>query len=101
MNYEEMRNEKFSFIYFSLNECNVCKAIKPKVEALSNKYEGSTYHYINLNEKEEAKGEFLIFAVPAILVYSKGKELLREARFLNFKEIEINLDRYYNMIFKK
>ena len=40
-----------------------------------------------------------MFTIPAILVYSEGKEILREARFFNFKEIENFLDRYYKMIF--
>ena len=40
----------------------------------------------------------MIFTVPALLVYSEGKEILRVARFFNFKEIEEKLDRYYEAI---
>ena len=73
--------------------------VKPIFEELASKYENATFTHIDLNTNEDAKGYFSVFTIPAILVYSEGKEILREARFFNFKEIENFLDRYYKMIF--
>ena len=99
MEYEELKMKKFSFIYLSQEECSVCSVTKPIFEEHASKYENATFTHIDLNTNEDAKGYFSVFTIPAILVYSEGKEILREARFFNFKEIEKNLDRYYKMIF--
>lgn len=99
MEYEELKMKKFSFVYLSQEECSVCSVTKPIFEELASKYKNATFTHIDLNTNEDAKGYFSVFTIPAILVYSEGKEILREARFFNFKEIEKILDRYYKMIF--
>lgn len=98
MNYEKLKEGKFSFVYLSKEECNVCSVTKPMFEKMANKFKGSTFTHIDLNINEDAKGYFSIFTIPAILVYSEGKELAREARFFDFSEIEGRLNRYYEMI---
>ena len=100
MNYSQFKEGKFSFVYLSQEECNVCSVTKPVFENLSKKYSNSSFHHIDLNKYEDAKGYFSVFTIPAILVFSEGKELLREARFFNFGDIEEKLDRYYEMIFE-
>ena len=99
MNYDKLKTEKFSFVYLSQDQCSVCNVTQPILEKLASKYKGATFTRIDLNVNEYAKGYFSVFTIPAILVYSEGKELLREARFFNFKEIEERLDRNYEMIF--
>jgi len=98
-NFEQMKLEKFSFVYITTKECNVCKVIQPKLKELAKNYSGSTFHTIELNNNKEASGYFMAFAVPTILVYSEGKELIRTGRHLNFSDIENKLNRYYGMIF--
>ena len=100
MNYKLLTQEKFSFIFFSIPECSVCTSTFGKFEELSRKYKGAKFTYINLTEHPDAKGFFSIFTVPVILVYSEEKELIREARFFHFEEIESKLDKYYQLIFK-
>lgn len=100
MNYSFLKKEKFSFIFFSLPECGVCTSTLGRFEELSLKYKGAKFTYINLAEHPDAKGFFSIFTVPVILVYSEDKELIREARFFHFEEIEKKLDKYYQLIFK-
>ena len=43
----------------------------------------------------------MIFSVPALIIFSKGRELYRSARFLNLQEIEQILSNYYTEIFKE
>ena len=99
MNYSQFKEGKFSFVYLSQEECSVCSVTKPLFENLAKKYKNSTFVHIDLNKNEDAKGYFSVFTIPVILVFSEEKELLREARFFNFEEIEEKLDRYYEMIF--
>jgi len=100
MNYNQFKEGKFSFVYLSQEQCSVCSVTKPIFENIAKKHEGSSFVHIDLNVNEDAKGYFSVFTIPAILVFSEGKELLREARFFNFGEIEAKLDRYHEMIFE-
>ncbi len=96
--FDRLKEEKFAFIYLSQESCNVCSVTKPVFEKLAKKYKEATFAHIDLNDYEFAKGYFSVFTIPAILVYSEKKELLREARFFNFEEIEKKLDKYNQLI---
>lgn len=101
MELSKIKEGDFSFVYLSREECSVCHVLLPKVEDLATKYPESTMTAIDLNNTPEAAGEFMVFSIPALIVYSRGKELYRGARFFNFGELEDKLDRYYSAIFNK
>lgn len=100
MNYNELINHEFSFVFFSLKECKSCDSNKLFFEKLSEKYTNSIFTQIDLAENENAKGYFSVFTVPTLIVYSHGKEIIREARFFNYIEIESKLTKNYKMIFE-
>ncbi|MEA3500992.1 MAG: thioredoxin family protein [Candidatus Marinimicrobia bacterium] len=97
--FAKMKKQKFSFVYITTKNCNVCKVIQPRVRALAKDYKGAVFHLIELDDNKEASGFFMVFAVPTILVYSEDKELIRTGRHLNIDEMKMKLDRYYQMIF--
>lgn len=99
MNLNKLKNREFSFIYFSREECSVCHVLLPKIKELSTRYDKNSFKKIDLDKFPEAAGEFMIFSIPALLVYSQGKELYRGARFFNLNDLQEKLDRYYNSIF--
>ena len=99
MDFESIKKEKFSFVYITTKNCNVCKVLQPRLIEIAKVYKGSSFYLIELDNHKNAAGFFMAFSVPAFLVYSAGKELLRESRHMNFDEIKIKLDRYYEMIF--
>lgn len=101
MDFEALQQEKFSFIYITTKDCNVCKILQPKLRGLANSYQDSTFHLIELDNHKEAAGFFMAFSVPTFLVYSQGQELIRTARHLNIDEIRTKLNKYYKMIFEK
>ncbi|MDO9577167.1 MAG: thioredoxin family protein [Candidatus Cloacimonadales bacterium] len=98
MDFKELKQEKFSFIYITIKDCNVCKELKPKLLELAASYAGSSFHNIFLDDHKDAAGFFMAFAVPTFLVFSEGRELLRSARHLDMEEIKNKLDRYYEML---
>ena len=101
MDFEKLKQEKFSFIYITTKDCIVCKVLQPKLRELAKNYQGSTFHLIELDEYKDAAGFFMAFSVPTFLVYSEDRELFRTARHLNIDEIKTKLNRYHQMIFAK
>ena len=61
--------------------------MEPKFLKLSEKYKRSKFISIDLDKTPHAAGEFSVFSIPALLIYSEGKELYRGARFFNILEI--------------
>ena len=101
MDFNKLKQEKFSFIYITTKNCNVCKVLQPKLRELAKSYHQSAFHLIELDDHKEAAGFFMAFSVPTFLVYSQGQELIRTARHLNIDEIKTKLNRYHQMIFEK
>jgi len=90
-----------SLFYFSRPDCGVCKAIRPKVEQLTESYPQLSSYYVDLDSVPEAAGTFSIFTIPAVLVYANGKETVREARYFSIYELEERIERYYRMLFSE
>lgn len=99
MELKEIKKGKFSFVYISREDCSVCHVLLPKLKKLSEKYLDADFVEIDLEVIPQAAGEFSVFSIPALIVYSEGKELYRGARFFNMGELEEKLDRYYSAIF--
>ena len=65
-------------IYFSHEECNVCKVLKPKVqEMIENEFDKIIISYCDTVLYPEIAAQRSIFAVPTILVFFEGKEFIR------------------------
>ncbi|HKJ68520.1 MAG TPA: thioredoxin family protein [bacterium] len=87
-------------LYFSTPECQVCKALKPKVQhLLQHTFPHIQFRYVNLEHVPAAAAEFGVFTVPVILVYFRGKEVLRKARYLGLYELEFALSRLSDLYF--
>lgn len=99
MNLKELKKGKFSFVYISRDDCSVCHVLLPKIKKVSEKYSEGKFTKVDLGAYPQAAGEFSVFSIPALIVYSEGKELYRGARFFNMGELEEKLDRYYSSIF--
>jgi len=51
-----------------------------------------------LAEAKELAAQKNVFTVPTILFYFDGKEYIRKARFVNFDELESEIERYYRLL---
>jgi len=83
--------------YFSHDACNVCKVLRPKVKAIAESLDKVSFLYINTHEQPELSGQYLIFAVPTIIVFVDGKEAKRFSRHFGLDELEALLTRYSEM----
>lgn len=94
------QNEAVLF-YCSTPSCGVCKSLKPKViELVQSYFPNLPMCYVDIDSIPEARGQLSVFSVPAVLVYFKGKELIREARNFGIMELGAKIDRYYSLIFE-
>lgn len=92
--------EPAMLIYFSTDECNVCKVLKPKVgEMLTENFPKIKLIYINLNQSPEIAAQNRIFAVPTIQVIFDGREYIRKSRNFGMDELRNAIDRPYQMMF--
>ena len=101
---EEFENSKkenlASLYYFSHNECNVCKVLKPKIEELfTEKFPKTELFYVNTKETPELSAQNSVFAVPTLLIFIDGKEFIRKSRNIGLGELDELMDRPYNMMF--
>lgn len=97
--FDSMRSEDFSFIYITSPGCSVCKVLAPKLEEMSKEFPRATFHRIDLEENPLAKSKFMAFAIPTLIVYSLGQEMIRGSRHMDLGEINQKLTRYYELIF--
>ncbi|MBS3944301.1 MAG: thioredoxin family protein [Melioribacter sp.] len=96
---EVIKSNIAAAFYMSTPDCNVCKVLKPKlVEFLTDKFPKIKFIYVNIAEAKELAAQKNVFTVPTILFYFDRKEYIRKARFVNFDELESDLERIYTLL---
>ncbi|MDV2686071.1 thioredoxin family protein [Alkalihalophilus lindianensis] len=92
-----IEENKFSFIYVSRTNCSVCHALLPQVKEVLSQFPNIQLGFVNADELEEIAGRLSIFTVPALLFFVKGKEVIREARFVQIEALREKIGRIYEM----
>jgi thiol-disulfide isomerase/thioredoxin len=87
----------FSFIYVSRTNCSVCYALLPQVKEVLSQFPNIQLGFVNADELEEIAGRLSIFTVPALLFFVEGKEVIREARFVQIEALREKIGRIYEM----
>lgn len=87
--------------YFSHDNCNVCKVLKPKVhELLEKTFPRMSMYYVNTIKHPNIAGQNAIFTVPTLTIYFDQKEYIRKSRNISLAELENEINRPYSMIFE-
>lgn len=97
---ELINNNEMVLVYFGSNNCNLCVAMKPKIEELLKSYPKIKSAQVDIEKLLEISAVYNIFTIPVILLFIEGKETIREARHISMQDIKSNIERYYNMLFK-
>lgn len=97
----KIKENEMILIYIWGNSCNVCHDLKLKVEEVLKEYPNINCYDVELDKVNGIQSRFSVFTVPIILFYIKGKETLRESRYLNLKDFKNNIDRYYRLYYFK
>jgi thioredoxin-like negative regulator of GroEL len=97
---ELINNNDMALVYFGGNNCNVCVALKPKVQELLKNYPKIKSAEVDVEKSIAVSAAHNIFTIPVVLVFIEGKEIIREARHISIQELNSKIERYYNMIFE-
>lgn len=76
-----------SLVYVHTKDCGVCVADRPRVEELSLRYNFPAYE-IDPIEMPILRGQWSLFTAPVVLLFWDGKEMHRQARIIDFRELE-------------
>lgn len=78
-------------LYISTVDCNVCKAIYPKMMNLVQDTKIPVYS-IDASVTPEISGQLLVFSVPTIILVDQQREVYRESRFIQFEAFKQRLE---------
>lgn len=92
--FNELIKNPITLIIAKTKMCVVCAPITKKLELFMEPYPNIPMYQIYLEDVLEFQGQQLIFTVPTIVIFSEGKEILRESRFIDFDKIERLLQIY-------
>lgn len=85
-------------IYFSGENCSVCKVLKPKVEEeISKNFPNMELFEIKVDRYKEIASNFSVFSIPTILVFFDSKEFFRKSRNLSVSLFVEELKRPYRL----
>ena len=86
-----IQEEPTVVVAISTPDCSVCHAVVPKLKQLLTHYSFPAYH-LDAFETPEVAGTFQALTAPVILLFHRGKEVERQARFIRFEELTKRLD---------
>jgi len=98
---EAISSNEAILLYVSVPNCNVCDALKPKIEELFSKnFPKIALFEINSADVPEVGGRFNIFSAPSILVFFDGKEFARVGRNISLSAFKSKIEKIYNLYFE-
>ncbi len=99
---QKVKSEKGIVLYFKNDLCLPCLALRPKVEYLiKHQFKKMSFDIVDTVKQPELSNEFNVFSNPTILVFFNGKEYIRKSKYVSISELEKDISRLYDMIFKK
>jgi thioredoxin 1 len=86
-------------IYFSGENCSVCKVLKPKIEAeVSQNFPKFELFEVKTDLHKELTSHFTVFSIPTTLIFFDKKEFRRVGRNMSVSLFIEELKRPYNLM---
>ena len=88
-------------IYFSGENCSVCKVLKPKIEEeVEKNFPKFNLYEVKTDLHKELTSHFTVFSIPTTLIYFDKKEFFRKGRNISVSAFIEELRRPYNLMTK-
>lgn len=87
-------NKDFVMVVAKTHTCSICNTIYNTMEHNVPNLSDVEAYGIYIDDLDEFRGQHTIFSVPTVLIFSEGKELLRESRYINYSKIQRLIDLY-------
>jgi len=96
---KEISENDAILLYFSGENCSVCKVLKPKIEeeVLKNFPEFRLYE-IKTDIYKELTSQFTVFSIPTTIIYFEKKEFKRYGRNMSIPLFLDDLKRPYSLM---
>ena len=96
---KEIDSKEPILIYFSGENCSVCKVLKPKIEnEVINNFSRFKLYEVKTDIYKEITSEFTVFSIPTIIVYFDSKEFKRYGRNISIPFFIDEIKRPYNLM---
>jgi len=96
---KEIDSKEPILIYFSGENCSVCKVLKPKIESeITKNFTRFKLYEVKTDIYKEITSEFTVFSLPTIIVYFDSKEFKRYGRNMSVPLFIEELNRPYNLM---
>lgn len=88
-------------IYFSGENCSVCKVLKPKIEEeISKNFPLFDLIEVQTDLYKEITSHFTVFSIPTMLIFLDKKEFFRRGRNISVSMFMEEIRRPYNLMTK-
>ena len=93
--YEAVQNKiqtgKYLLVYISSPDCSVCVADLARTREISAALRFPALH-VDASQLPEAAAQLGVFTAPAVLLFYEGREIHRQARFIDFHELRRRME---------
>lgn len=84
---ELLKQDELVILYFDTKSWGVGKAVLPQLMELADEYKVKTL-LIDIDKDPLIRGQYQVFSAPTVLIIRENKEMLRESKFIDFKNIK-------------
>lgn len=93
---DQVLQKDFVMILAKTHTCTACSAMLNMLEHNVANLDKIEIYNVYIDDLDKFRGDHLIFSVPTVLIFSEGKELLRESRYIKYDKVERLIDLYTN-----
>lgn len=91
---ESVLNKDIVMIVAKTHACSTCAMINEHLRHTVHRLDEIEHYQVFIDDMDAFRGKHVIFSVPTVLVFSQGKELLRESRFIDTHKVNRLIDAY-------